>query len=290
MTAPAMDEPSRAVGLLGDTAQRDYAHKLRLFSRFAEPELRAAIKELELRPDMRILDAGCGSGETLEWLALEAGAGSLVVGIDLAAAHISAAHSTAVRATGPANITVLQADLRRPPFVPGSFDLIWAINTINHLRDPLAGLRELASLLRPGGRIAAGQSALLAEMYFAWDARLEQRTNEAVRRYYRDRYGLKEDDLAAVRSIVGLMREASLHDLSVNTRVIERLAPLRAADEAYLLEAIFRGTWGERLRPYLGSEDFEELSRLCDPGDRCYALKRTDFHFLQTLTLVVGQL
>jgi hypothetical protein len=85
------------------------------------------------------------------------------------------------------------------------------------------------------------------------------------------------------------MQRACLRNITVRTVVIERVRPLREADEAYLLEAIFRGTFGERLRPYLPVEDYEALSRLCDPLDPAFALKRADFHLLQTLTLVTGE-
>jgi hypothetical protein len=67
------------------------------------------------------------------------------------------------------------------------------------------------------------------------------------------------------------------------------LAPLAAADEAYLLETIFRGTWGARLQGYLTDEDRAQLERLCDPASAGYALRRPDFHFLQTLTFVAAQ-
>jgi SAM-dependent methyltransferase len=274
-----------ATGRLGDTAARDYSRKLQLFSAFAEPELRRAIAGLGIEPGMRILDAGCGTGEALRWLAVAVGGQGLVVGLDLASAHVAAA-----RAAMPAGIPVLQADLLRPPLAAGNFDLIWAVNTINHLSDPTAGLKLLASLSRAGGRIALGQSSLLPDMYFAWDARLERLTNEAVRRYYRERYGFEEHELAGVRSIVGLLRAARLHDVVTHTYLIERIAPVRSADEAYLLEAIFRGTWGERLRPYLSSDDYEELTHLCDPQDHRYALRRPDFHFLQSFTLAVGRI
>lgn len=270
-------------GLLGDTTTRDYAGKLRLFNSFAQPELRQAVAWLSLEPGMRVLDAGCGTGEALEWLAVAVGAQGLVVGIDLATAHVAAA-----RARAPPETAVLQADLLRPPLAGGSFDLVWVVNAVNHLRDPLAGVKRLASLLRRGGRVALGQSSLLPDMYFAWDSRLERLTNEAVRQYYRDRYGAEERDLAGVRAIVGLLRSARLRDVKVRSLMIERVAPLGAADEAYLLEAIFRGTWGERLRPYLSSSDYEEVSHLCDPADARFALRRPDFHFLQSFTLAVG--
>jgi len=271
-------------GPLGDTPARDYSRKLRLFSAFAAPELRAAIDGLRLADGMRVLDAGCGTGEALGWLAAAVAPGGLAVGIDLSTMHLDGA-----RAALPPGALLLQADLQRAPLTEASFDLVWSVNTIHHLRDPLAGTRGLTALLRPGGRLALGQSSLLPDMYFAWDARLERATNEAVRAYYRDRYRLSEHDLTAVRGIFGLLREAGLSRVAIRTFVIERCAPLDPPAHAWLLEAIFRGTWGERLRPYLSPEDHEALTRLCDPHDKQFALHRPDFHFVQTFTLAVGE-
>jgi hypothetical protein len=110
-----------------------------------------------------------------------------------------------------------------------------------------------------------------------------------VRKYYQDRYGLEERDLAAVRSLLGLLHRAPLRKVSVRTVMIERVAPLEPADRAYLLEVIFRQTWGERLKPYLPADDYAELGRLCNPQHALFALRRPDFHFLQTLTVAVGE-
>jgi SAM-dependent methyltransferase len=271
--------------LLGDTPSRDYSLKLRLFNAFAEPELRRAIGALRLEPGMRVLDAGCGTGEALLWLHELIEPNGTVVGVDVSAAHLAAAR----RYLRP-GVTILQADLVEAPLPPQSFDLIWCVNTIHHLRDPLQGVKRLASLLRPGGRIALGQSSFLPDMYFAWDARLERLTNEAVRSYYRERYGLDETDLAAVRGMLGLLHRAFLRHVSIRTMVIERTAPLGLADRAYLRDAIFRQTWGERLRPYLSPADYAELSALCDPEHPQSALRRADFHFLQTFTLGVAEI
>jgi hypothetical protein len=126
-------------------------------------------------------------------------------------------------------------------------------------------------------------------MYFAWDARLERVTTEAVRAYYRDRYRLSERDLTGVRALFGLLHQAGLANVAVRTFIIERYAPLDVSAHNWLLEAVFCGTWGDRLRPYLTAPDYEELMRLCDPQHPQFALHRPDFHFIQTFTLAVGE-
>jgi SAM-dependent methyltransferase len=280
---PAVTES--CAGLLGDTPLRDYSRKLSLFNSFAEPELRALIASAHLGPGMRILDAGCGTGEALPWLLDEVKPSGSVVGIDLATAHVDAA-----RLYASANIEVLQGDLLTAPLEPASVDFIWCVNTINHFRDPVHGVIKLSTFLRPRGRVALGQTSLLPDMYFAWDSRLERVTNEAVRQYYRDRYSLDERDLTSVRAIVGVLRAADLRNVAVRTVLMERVSPLDAATERYLLDAIFRDTWGDRLRPYLSDDDFAELVRLCDPQHPQFALRRPDFHFLQSFTLVTGEI
>ena len=280
-----MKRPDATPGLLGDTATRDYAAKLQRFNAFAAPELRQAIASLGLRPGMRVLDAGCGTGEALAWFAAEVGADGMVAGMDLSAAHVAAARTLA-RQHGA---LAIQADLLHAPLPHASFDLAWSVNVVNHLRDPRAGIAAMTALLRPGGRLALGQSSFLPDMYFAWDARLERLVNEAVRSYYRDRYRLDERDLAAVRATVGLLRDAGLRNVQARTVMIERLSPLRPEDERYLVETIFRDTWGTRLRSYLSDDDHDALMRLCDPAHADFALRRPDFHFLQSFTLVTGE-
>jgi SAM-dependent methyltransferase len=275
---------TRYDGLLGDTTARDYSGKLSRFNAFAQSELRGLIEGLDLKSGMHVLDAGCGTGEALNWLLRQVSPSGKVVGVDLATAHVAAATLQA-----SPGIRVYQANLLDNQFEPASFDLVWCVNTINHLTDPVTGVNHLATLLRKGGRLAIGQSSFLPDMYFAWDARLERTVNDAVRRYYQDRYGFKEHDLRAIRALVGILRQARLRNVTVRTVMIERTSPLDAASESYLKEAIFRDTWGERLRSYLSSDDWAELSKLCDPQHPRFALRRPDFHFLQSFTLAVAE-
>ena len=270
-----------ASSLLGDTRTRTYVDKLRLFNAFAKQELHQAIALARLHAGDHVLDVGCGTGEICAWLHEIVGAAGSVTGIDLSDAH--------ARRAAFSGQTIAVADATALPFATHSFDGIWCSNTINHLRQPAEALHRMISVLKPGGIVALGQSAFLPEMMFAWDARLEQVVTTACHRYYRDKYGLDERDLTMTRNLIGVMMSAGLTIVHVQTFVIERWAPISAVDEAYFIECVFRGYWGDRVRRYLSDADWHTLQVLCDPASPEYSLRRHDFHHLQTYTVVVGK-
>lgn len=266
---------------LHDTPRRSYAGKLERFARFVAPELKSLFAELGLRRGAAVLDAGCGVGVATHMLAELLGGDARVVGIDLSLPHLRAARPLR-------DVSLLQADASQLCFRDRSFDLIWSCNTINHLADPVRALSDMRAALRPGGRIVLAQSGFLPEMFFAWDAPLDEAVRRACHEYYRDRYGLALDDTARVRGLVGLLQRAKLRVGRVHTLVIERVQPLTPADHAYFEEAIFRGSWGERLRPFLTPEQWQALCSNTDPASVDYCLDREDFHHIQTLTVCVG--
>ncbi len=273
---------SSADRLLGDSPNRSYAAKLEHFGRFAAPDLQGIFANLDLRSARTALDLGCGTGQATVLLAERLGSGTIVIGADLSLPHLQAARR---RHTFP----LVQADAARLGFRDESFDLIWICNTLNHLADRVAGLRALRRLLRVEGRLVVAQSGFLSEMYFAWDAPLDDAVRAACHRYYRERYGLAAADLADIRSVVGPMSAAGFGEVVSRTYVLERTQPLSQADRDYFQHTVFEGTWGDKVRPYLGPEDREKLRRNCDPASPDYCLDRSDFHHLQTLTVCEGR-
>jgi SAM-dependent methyltransferase len=169
------------------------------------------------------------------------------------------------------------------------FDFIWSCNTTNHVAEPVATLARLRQLLRAGGRLALAQSGFLPDMFFAWDAPLEDAVRAACHRYYRERYDLEVADTAGVRNLLRLLRAAGFTHLTARTYVIERMQPLSRADRDYFQRAIFDGSWGERIYPYLTDADVTNLRRNCDPRSRDHCLERADFHHVQTLTVCEGR-
>ncbi len=276
-------------GLLGDSTHRTYGDKLTLFNRFAEPEIRFLMERLDLQPGARVLDAGCGVGLTTGWLAEFVGPTGLAVGCDLSGPHLAAARAVTFDSDPGVRATLVQCDIAVSPFRDETFDLVWCANTINHLTDPVAGIQRLSAVVKPGGRIVLVQSGSLPDMFFAWDERLERAVTSAVRQYYRDKYRLDERDTTAMRGLIRLAQQAGLSQVLSHTVVIERTAPLSDIDRAYFQHAVFTGYWGERLCPYMTREDWAEVQSLSDPESAAYCLDRPDFHHLQTLNMVTGQ-
>jgi SAM-dependent methyltransferase len=121
----------------------------------------ALLKELSIRPPARILDAGCGWGETLE--VLEAN-GFEVTGLDISRQALE-------RLDRPGR-TLVEADLTRP-FDEEScgrptFDAILALDIIEHVDDDQALLSSLATLLKPGGHLIVNVPAL-PELFSEFD-------------------------------------------------------------------------------------------------------------------------
>ena len=94
-------------------------------------------------PGQRLLDCGCGPGTITADLAAVVAPG-LVVGLDRDLAALPPLPPFAR----------CGADMYMLPFPDSSFDSAFAHAVLVHLRDPLAALRELRRVLRPGGLVA----------------------------------------------------------------------------------------------------------------------------------------
>lgn len=97
----------------------------------------------------RVLEVGCGAAQCTRWLR-ENGAAE-VVGVDLSAAQLR--HARALDARRRTRVPVLQADAGALPFGDASFDLACsAYGALPFVGDAVAVMREVARVLRPGGR------------------------------------------------------------------------------------------------------------------------------------------
>ncbi|HEY6761773.1 MAG TPA: class I SAM-dependent methyltransferase [Baekduia sp.] len=101
--------------------------------------------------DDRILDVGCGFGDTAQQLAAVAGPGGHVVGVDAAERFIEAARDEAA-AAGTDNVEFRVADVQTEP-LGGPYDYAFARMGTMFFANPVAAMRNVAGSLRPGGRL-----------------------------------------------------------------------------------------------------------------------------------------
>lgn len=108
--------------------------------------LRKSLLEPEDIRGRLVLDAGCGNGR-YSYLASEHG--GRVIGVDLSEAVDAAAENT----EGCEDIQVVQGDIFRLPFAPGTFDVIFSIGVLMHTGDARLAVRRLRPLLTEGGSL-----------------------------------------------------------------------------------------------------------------------------------------
>jgi trans-aconitate 2-methyltransferase len=161
------------------------------YDRVADPQARwggAVLERLPLAGDELVLDAGCGTGRVTELL-LERLPRGRVIALDASPAMVEQARRRLARSDGRVDFVV--ADLGRPLSLPGGVpvDAVLSTATFHWVPDHDALFRNLAAVLRPGGRLVAqcggagniaSIRAILATIGDGWTGEAHYETPEAT--------------------------------------------------------------------------------------------------------------
>jgi SAM-dependent methyltransferase len=147
-----MDQASPLPALTPDDVRvRAWAEVREPLERQLAPLGRRALAALAPRPGERILDIGCGGGETALDLARAVAPDGTVLGVDLSAAVLEFARRAADRC---ARLRFIQADAQVFQFEPGSFDAAFSRFGVMFFADPAAAFINIRRGLKPNGRLA----------------------------------------------------------------------------------------------------------------------------------------
>ncbi len=136
---------------------KPYPERLRLASRVTGPAIRQAMQELALPEGSMGLDAGCGIGQYALWLADAVGPRGKVTGLDIFPDNLAVARHLSDQSPVSGRVSFTEGDFRHLSFEDDSFDWAWcsdALWPVVVADDPVAGIRELGRVVRPGGTVA----------------------------------------------------------------------------------------------------------------------------------------
>ena len=133
-----------------------------------------ALKVMDPKPDAKLLDVCCGTGDLAFTMAGALGPQGEVVGTDFTPQMIDLANGKAAEATVPGKLSFSVADAMNLPFEDDVFDGATVSFGIRNVVDPTAGLSEMRRVVKPGGKVLVlefGQPAGLFGMTFRWYSR-----------------------------------------------------------------------------------------------------------------------
>ena len=106
-----------------------------------------AIAKLEIEPDDRVLDVGCGTGFATEGLLGET---EHVYGLDQSAHQLEKAYAKFGKRD---QVKFHRGDAERLPFNDDTFDVVWSSGSIEYWPNPVDALEECRRVTKPGGQV-----------------------------------------------------------------------------------------------------------------------------------------
>ena len=135
-----------------DAMGRSWAMLHARLDRQIAPFGRAAMAEAGLSAGQRVLDIGCGCGETSFEIAYTVAPGS-VLGADISATLLDIARADA-EARAIDGVRFVRADAQVEPFDAEAFDVVFSRFGVMFFDDPTAAFTNIRKALKPGGRLA----------------------------------------------------------------------------------------------------------------------------------------
>jgi len=262
---------------MADTTQSEILNKFRL------PLLKQIIDSLELQPETKGMDIGCGIGQITQLLAQRVGNKSEIIGLDFSHENIAYAKRNLKRE----NIEFLKGDINNLFFSENTFDWIFCMDTLwvgpkeygCPTKDPYPILQKLNSMLKPGGRIylAYWTSQKFLPGYPLLEARLN--TTPSANAPYQEEMP-KEYHVMNARK---WLSKAGFDKINATTFVGNINGPLQENDKKSLA-LLFEMLWGDS-KDEVSKKDWHTYTKLCRLESKDFLPNDSDYHGFYTYSV-----
>ena len=250
-----------------------------------EPEYLAMVRAAGIRPGVRVLDAGCGTGPFLPALRELVGIHGAVHAVDASPANVRRVEGRIAR-EGWTNVTVGVADLRDPVVTDTVYDVIWCANVTQYLPDQELSkvLSRWRQSLRPGGLLAIKEFDISG-------LRLEPIPEGLIGRWHAarcaagDRHAMALDRTPQLREVLA---EAGFVPVHAEVFPMVRMPPLRPVEQTLFRELFaFLSTQAGVLE--LPTPDRDAWLRMSQFDSENHPLQQPGFRYEALQWLFVGR-
>jgi len=244
-------------------------------------------------PGAAVLEAGSGAGGFTRLLAdAVAHGGGSVTALDESDEMLAATRAWIDQGAHGGSVSYQQGDIASLPFDGPQFDLVWSSRTIHHLPDQLSAVKELARVVRPGGKLALREGSIrtrfLPDDIGLGEPGLEDRIDVAFHRWFTANVRGGE---GAVRYPFGwtqMLRDAGMETAFARTFLLEAEAPFDDTQIAYMGRHLKRWVDNDDRKAMLAPGDADVVAALTDASSEHFVFKRPDLHLQEMVTVYVG--
>ena len=212
--------------------------RLRRFDRCYQHVHESIVKRLELGPNCRVLDVGCGAGGVAALLAQRTRShGGRLVALDINPDHLAATRQRVETECGAGFGEFRQGDVEDLPFPGGEFDLIWCSRVVHHhFPHPRSALSEMYRVLKAQGQLVlregGGGGPSFASPRLGIDRELVARLYRSQTLWFQSKYKTRRP--ADSRRWTSEMQDAGFEAIEVRGFAFEASSPRHQA--SFLLD------------------------------------------------------
>lgn len=251
----------------------------------AQPEYESMLRAVGIGAGVHVLDGGCGSGSYLPLLAELVGPKGRVSALDLAPESVAGINARFAASPLPCPMEARVGTVLALPYADHTFDAVWISAVLQYLTDEevSTALTECRRVVRPGGLVAIKDADLTCWYFSPIEPVVLWRSLAAIRPHF-----------AQVNGALGMLKlyqkleRAGLSGVRQTTTLVERRAPLRPVEEAFIGTMITTMVKTVEVAN-LPDPDRAAWRALEDLSRSDHPIRQSDFYYREAHVLAVGR-